>query len=430
MLGTQLESSDAPLIAEWIEYDRTLDSTARMVRQQRVRSVRHPTTHAFRSVPASVLHSDGYVVEDRDGVNYHAPDAIVALTDEFVADHCFRLVAHSPHSDDLIGVAFVPTSSRRGLREIEGTFWLKRSTSELQRLEFRYTNLGEQASQANPGGVVEFTPLVDGLWVVTRWSIRMPQTAVRGSRSSDGTSRVTQAKTLLYLRAVQVAGGEVLSASRAGRVVYRQVGPTLSLQLVTRQPRTALAGAVLSLTGTDYRGSADSTGLIRISPVLSGRYDATLLTRSMQALGAPPVQLSVEARLGAHADSIVVPAERDVVANACRDAATTQGNGVLFGTVTDEHARGLADVAVTSRWQDNQVVTDGMVASRVMSTATRTDAFGNWRLCGMSTHATIVVIVAVDSLSDIQRVRLEDRPFARVDLVPRARERGKGEWDP
>src|SRR5689334_15890787 len=32
MLTTQLISGEAPLFAEWIEYDRTLDSTARMVR--------------------------------------------------------------------------------------------------------------------------------------------------------------------------------------------------------------------------------------------------------------------------------------------------------------------------------------------------------------------------------------------------------------
>jgi hypothetical protein len=241
---------------------------------------------------------------------------------------------------------------------------------------------------------------------------------------------MAQAKAQLYLRAVQVAGGEVLSASRAGREVYRQVGPTLSLQLVSQQPHGTLAGTVLSLSGTDYQGTADSTGLIRITPVLAGRYDATLLTPPMQTLGAPPIQLSVDARLGAQVDSIVVPVERDVVANACKDAATTGDNGMLFGSVTDEHGRGLADIAVTSRWQDNQVVTDRMVGFRTKTSSTRTNAFGNWRLCAVSTHSTVVVFVAIDSLTDIRRIQLGDRPFARVDLVPRERARVKGDADP
>ncbi len=40
MLTSQLSSDEAPLFAEWIEYDRTLDSTSRIVRRQQVRTAR------------------------------------------------------------------------------------------------------------------------------------------------------------------------------------------------------------------------------------------------------------------------------------------------------------------------------------------------------------------------------------------------------
>ncbi|MEO8624158.1 MAG: carboxypeptidase-like regulatory domain-containing protein, partial [bacterium] len=91
MLTTQIVSDNAPLVAEWIEYDRTLDTTSHLVREQRVRSTQHPTTHAFRSRPADVLASEGYVVADSSGTTYYAPDADVLLSDVFVSGHCFHL---------------------------------------------------------------------------------------------------------------------------------------------------------------------------------------------------------------------------------------------------------------------------------------------------------------------------------------------------
>ncbi len=114
MLSSQLSAEGAPLIAEWIEYDRTLDSASRYVRQQRIKTSKNPTTHAFRSAPLALLDTAGYVVADATGTTYYLPDAEVLLSAGFAAAHCFRLEAPPRGAANLIGVAFTPARERRG----------------------------------------------------------------------------------------------------------------------------------------------------------------------------------------------------------------------------------------------------------------------------------------------------------------------------
>ena len=237
MLTTQLSNEGAVLTADWIEYDRTLDTTSRLVQQQRVRSAQHPTTHAFRSQPADVLASAGYVVADSGGTTYYAPDADALLSEAFVNSHCFRLAA-SPldGADRLIGVAFAPARDHRDARDIEGTLWLDRASAELRFLEYRYTNLPDVAAAAQAGGRVEFLRLAEGQWLVSRWFIRMPQLAMRDRSSEAGQRRLVRARTRQVLRAVRITGGEVLRATRRDSVLYQAVGATVTVHLVSPDP--------------------------------------------------------------------------------------------------------------------------------------------------------------------------------------------------
>src|SRR5689334_21019244 len=135
VLTSQLSSEDAPLVADWIQYDRILDSTGRMVRSQHVRSATNPTTHAFKSLPAGQLADNGYVVSDNTGTTYYAPDAEVLLSDSFASTHCFHL-QKNPVDDQLVGVAFTPARNQRDARDIEGVLWIDQKTAELETLEF------------------------------------------------------------------------------------------------------------------------------------------------------------------------------------------------------------------------------------------------------------------------------------------------------
>src|SRR6185295_10394123 len=100
---------------------------------------------------------------------YHGPDAELLLSDEFLGDHCF-LVAASPVSSSLIGLAFEP-APQRDLPEIAGTLWIDDKTSELRSLEFGYVNAQIPQGLQNIGGKIEFSRLPNGAWIVSDWHI-------------------------------------------------------------------------------------------------------------------------------------------------------------------------------------------------------------------------------------------------------------------
>ena len=416
MLSSQLSADGTPLYAEWVEYDRALEPNGRLVRQQHVRSAKHLTQHAFKSVPADVLREQGYVSQDSVGVNYFAPDAEVLLSDAFVSGHCFRLV-ESPTNADLVGVAFTPNADRRDMREIEGTLWVHRASSELRNVDFRYLNLQEPSGQAEPGGRVEFLRLAEGNWLVSRWFVRMPEVAKRDRVSPDGMRRTVMASTMLYLRAVRVTGGEVTRASRSDTVLYRTTGPSIAVQLTSRDTLMRRSGAVMTLEGTDYTATADSSGRIRLSPVLAGRYRVNVRTRLMQTLGMPSVEMEVETHDDARVDSLSLPPAREVLAHACPKESVANHEGMLHGRVRDEQTRTIADAVVTTSWPSNFGAMAGRgVEYREKTLTSRSDAFGEWRICGVPTGVQLAVTVATKDAADVQKLQLDD-PYANVELV-------------
>jgi hypothetical protein len=421
MLTSQLSTGDAPLFAEWVNYDRVLDPLGKVVQQQSIHTARNPTTHAFRSVPIEVLQAKGYVVLDSGATHFYAPDADVLLSDAFVTGHCFRLADAPRDRPGLIGVAFQPSREREELHEIEGTLWLDRATAELRTLEFRYLNLPDVAQPAHPGGTVEFLRLGDGNWLVSRWSVRMPMIAAREKTADAGLRRTIMTNTPTYLRALQVTGGEVMRATRHDSLVYQSRGPSVAVQVVSRDTLLGAAGARLTLEGTDYAASADASGRIRLAPVLAGRYRAAVRTAFMDSLGMPPVHGEVEARQDAHVDSLMLPTPGEALAIACPRDSIRDGQGMLHGRVRDESANVITQAAVTVTWKDNVSLVetgDGTRLSYGQKTiGALTDDAGNWRLCGVPQLTLLSVAVVADSGSDVQPALLNDRPYAAVDLV-------------
>ena len=421
MLTSQLTSGNQPLVADWIEYDRMLDSTGRLVRQQRVRSSRSPTTHAFRSVSPQVLNERGFVIEDAAGVTFHAPDADVLLSDLFVRAHCFRLAQPTRDRGEWVGVAFSPGRDRREMREIEGTLWVDPASSELRLLEYRYLNLPDPSNEGEPGGRVEFTRLADGSWLVSRWWVRMPRVAVRSLASADGMRRTTVALNRAYLQAIQITGGEVTRASRGDSVLLRAVGPSIIVQLTTSDTAMSVADATLTLEGTDYTATGDSLGRIALTPVLAGRYRASVRTPLMQQLGMPGIVREMQTRADAAVDSIALPPPREMLSAVCPRDSLHDGEGMLHGRVLDQSARPMGNLVVTTAWQSNFAIvktqSSASISLRDKTADAKADAYGYWRVCGVPRDTPLRVSVAMDSLADEQRVRLEDRPFTRVELV-------------
>ncbi|HZI42938.1 MAG TPA: carboxypeptidase-like regulatory domain-containing protein, partial [Gemmatimonadaceae bacterium] len=313
MLSTQLSADDAPLVAEWIEYERDLDSRGRTVLDQRVRTSRHPTTHAFRSQSAAFLADSGYVVADRELATFYVPDVDVLLSDAFASGHCFGLVdSRQAGTDSLIGIGFHPAASRRDLRDIEGTLWLDRQSAELRRLEFAYTNLPAAATAAHAGGAVEFMRLDEGIWIVSRWNVRMPQLVLERPMFPE-LRRIVVVGTRTALRAVKESGGEVTAVRMRDSVLYQLLGSEILVQVTGGDELIRAEHAVLTLDGTDYVATADGSKRVALSPVLVGRYHARVRTPLMDSLGIAAVEAEVEARSLAHIDTIVLPRARTLL---------------------------------------------------------------------------------------------------------------------
>lgn len=420
MLSAQLSTMDAPLFAEWIEYDRGLDSTGRIVREQRVRTVQHPTTHAFKSRPVDELMKRGYVVEEGGATMYFAPDVDVLLSDAFASSHCFQLQAPPREHAGLIGVAFQPSRNRRDARDIEGTFWVDRTTSELTSLEFHYTNLPDIASVA--AGDVQFRRIAEGSWLVSRWSVRMPRVVAKPRR--DATSRIVQSLTSTKLGGIQVTGGEVTRVLRADSLVYRATGPRVVAQIISRDALVPAAGAKVTLDGTDYAGVADAAGVVRIEPVLAGTYTARVSIPLMDSLGVPARDRLVEARTDTHVDSLKLPAPKDLLAAVCPGDSIKHGEGMIYGHIRDAKGRAIEDAAITATWlvgaAGMTMIEPGMSSWHEQTLGALSHSDGYWHICGVPRERGFIVRTAVDSLTDERRVILENGDdFAAVSLAPR-----------
>jgi hypothetical protein len=429
MLTTQLVADDAPLDAQWIEYDRGMDSTLRVVKDQRIRTSRSPTTHAFKSRPAAELDSIGYVVSDTSGTTYYAPDADVLLSETFARSHCFHLVepARSAGATNLIGVAFEPTRDRREKYDIQGTLWLDRGNAELKSLEFHYTHLPDVVMDAEPGGRVEFLRLSDGHWLVSQWSVRMPRLVPRSRAPQIGTGRIAVLAPaagltgqIARVSGVQITGGEVTRVTRRDTVVYAATGPAVLVQVTTRDSAVHASTPWMTLDGTDYAAGGNATGQITLQPVLGGRYRARVSVPLMDSLGMPPVEQDVEARLDARADTVKLPSSHDVVLAACPRDSVRSGEGMVYGRVRDEHAVFLRGAAVTATWlsTDARSTRDAAYGESTLGSLTNDD--GYWRICGVPRNLPLGIHVVSDSGMGAGELRLDDaRWFAPIDLVAR-----------
>lgn len=218
LTATELSVGVGALDAEWQAFQFLMDRDARRAQDQSVLRRRGATERPFVSVEADALARDGYIIDDRGDRVYRAPDATALLSDAFAATHCFRVEPPGADRPQWIGVTFRPTPERARVRDIQGTLWLDRATSELRLLEFRYTNLPPEADDSRVGGYVEYARLRSGHWVVARWAIRTPHLVQRtvGGTGVPGGGR----QNLVVFAGLAVTGGELLRVRQGNRDHY------------------------------------------------------------------------------------------------------------------------------------------------------------------------------------------------------------------
>lgn len=214
LTATRLTQQQRLMSVRISRYVRRLDVGGKRVLDEQREESDGIWEHPFRSAPPAQLSANGYVVRlPSDTLLYHAPDATVLLSDEFVAEHCFHLVAGRDEDRGLVGIAFAPTRARK-VPDVQGVLWLDATSRQLRRVDFRYTQLPVDDLRRF-GGSVEFARMPQGSWIVNRWWIRMP---IVGKPQHHGPllpgETRSNAPTVI---AMQEEGGEVVSAKGLGR---------------------------------------------------------------------------------------------------------------------------------------------------------------------------------------------------------------------
>ncbi len=290
------EARKAMLVAEWTresgavemqieDVQRTLEvGTLEVVAETRTPR-QYFGARPYESLPPEQLAAEGYIAERDDGVYYYAPDESVLLSESFLDRHCFS-PRRDPNKPGLIGLAFEPV--RQSMNpDIRGAFWLDQRTAELRFVEYRYSRLMEQASAPEAGGRVEFRRMEDGNWIVSSWFIRMPQ--LGSLRDHRG---VTSLRVLNYVE----EGGDVINTISAAESRARTRGIVYG-RVVTRDGGDPLAGAVVFLSGTQYRTATDRDGRFRLDDVRPGIYPLVYRHERLEEAGtfARPVDVELAA---------------------------------------------------------------------------------------------------------------------------------------
>lgn len=355
----------------YTEYERDIDPATERVRGETAQRRTAVGRGVWVSRSAADLARSGYREERRDGIYFFAPDAQLLLSDAFQNSHCFGVTAGEGATRGLVGLTFQPVRGRGTGVDIRGVLWLDPATSELRHLDFRYTGLSQNEDQEGVGGRVEFVRLAGGAWIVRRWRLRMPVLVARAWRmptGGSGTNVVLDAlhETGGYVREVTTAAGERLFAAQTG---------ALEGTVVDAVTETPLAGARVTLVGTDRGAVTDAEGRFRVPDLDEGRYSVTFTHPRTDSLRYRAPATDVSVRLGEAATvRLVSPSLATAIAAGCAGDSLRAGTGVLAGTVRNRANRAaLAGARVAVWWNGPSGIVRGEVES---------DSEGNYRFCG------------------------------------------------
>jgi protocatechuate 3,4-dioxygenase beta subunit len=418
LIATQLSFATRAVYSTGITYERTQDVHSQRIGHQTLDMKVGYVAQPWRSLPAATLRKSGYVYSLPDSSRvYNAPDLAVLLSDEFIEDHCLRVARNS--TDGRLGIDFTPTPARRDTPEIRGTLWLDRKSNELVELEYGYINRIRQDEERLAGGTIAFTHMKNGMWAISRWTIRMPVLSLRKVLSPSFAVVGHE----IRLDSVKTAGGELVLVTTTGmRRDTIWMRPTLALRgtVLDSTSGAPVAGAIVNLSGTVQVDTTDAQGDFNLPSVLPGRYALNVTTPSLDSIN------TVDQRTVFFTDSstsltVRVPNARMIAGTICeqKNTATRLGAGILLGSVVrGRDSLPVANANVSVQWTEIEL-TPAVAGSRTREAVTRTNAKGDFRICGLPTATTFDVSARSDSgQTSVLRVPFDrEQLFARADLV-------------
>lgn len=332
---------------------------------------------AYRSPPAHELLRDGFIRTLGDSVEFHAPDAFVLLDPEFAESYCFLLEPSPAGHPDWIGLGVTPARLRAGNIAIDGVLWLTRDGA-LQRFEYSYLGLDKLFEPARPGGQVDFLQLPTGEWIVSRWSIRMPQAATE--RQLQGLSARENAVTRL---ARVVERGAVTTRVQMTRGQFLTPGQqALSLTIKAQDAAAqSVLGTTVSLPAEGLSWVSDSSTVIDVGPISPGRHRFLVQTPLMRDVGLAPevVELTLLPDSTALQLVLYVPTVSDVRRRLCPQVPKEP---VAVGVLSATSVAALGSVYVARAGE----------SAALRGSAVVVDSSGRWRACGMPRGTSLVLL--------------------------------------
>jgi hypothetical protein len=381
LAASLLTSGTRGLLTSVMNVQRVLDPRGKLLEQQLGMRAGNMTA-PWAAIPIDTLRRRGYVWIDRDNaLTYNAPGIDGFVSPQFLDDHCFRLVASKDTTE--IGVAFEPSSARMNKSEIRGTMWVNRRSAELTRTEFSYTAIpGVPESPVPGGGSMRFSRLPNGAVIIESWELRMPVTTreqFRGTRT-----RVDQ---------IQTTGGMVVAIRRGADTLFKR--PLVTVAGVVRDSVSGRphASAVVKLAGTQNATRTAADGRFELRDVLPGNYTLAVATLALDSMRAS-VGTDVMVRDSLPPLVIRVPTAAQVAQNLCgANFSAKSGTGALFGTVTfSGTTEGLGGISVAADWTERSTVSMNLLTTgQGRRLATKTDASGAYRLCGVPLETALTV---------------------------------------
>ena len=417
LIATQLTLAARSIQSTSITYQRMQDARSQRIGSQTVDVRSEFARQPWRSHSPDSLRRLGFVYTLPDSSRvYNAPDLAVLLSDEFIEDHCLRISGQS--DDRRLGIEFSPTSARRNTREIRGTLWLDRRTNELVELEYGYINRIRQDEERLAGGTVGFTRMKNGMWAISRWNIRMPMLALVPLYSPTFAVIGHQ----LRLDSLRVEGGELVMAVTTGaRRDTIWMRPPLALRgtVLDSLSGRPVRDAIVALSGTVQIDTTDAAGRFSIGGVLPGRYSVNITTPSLDSVNTVD-QRSIIFADSSMALTLRVPSADLIVGRVCGsgNTVTRLGSGIVTGSVTGTDSAGIRNARVTVQWTETKMTGTGPT-STIVESETRTDARGEFRVCGLhgATQYTFFAKTDRGSASPVRLKLLDGQRFGRVDLV-------------
>jgi hypothetical protein len=352
----------------------------------------------YRARPAAELAEQGYVRKLPNGdYDFLAPDADVLFSDEFLNGHCFRLEEGRGDAAGYLGLAFEPVERDRA--DIRGTLWLDRESAELQFVEFRYLNTPLPAESDRVGGRVEFVGLPNGVWMVYRWYLRMPEFHVVSQSVVPDIGQIAAGRAgvrsdqRLVLAKLREQGSEVIEVrDHTGARLAGLPGGVLAGTVFDSTRGVPLIGATIRLAGTGQFTTSGPGGAFLMDDVRNGDYTIQLSHDEFPGWGWLTAASRASVRRGdtTNVALSVPPAERLYGLRCPEHTAPDSIVGAAAGMVRDAVTRRPAPgVRIQFWWEQFDIGGGDVVRGQQSGYESVSDSEGRFLVCGLPANEMI-----------------------------------------